>query len=109
MTRPGKYQWFVHAEVDAILDAVRGGDGDRIRGSTLYCGWAACDGCAKVIVGTGVAKVVRHSIPQHAERPDWLKSIAVADEMFLAAGVRVEEYHGVLGVTFRFNGKLIEV
>jgi len=55
-----------------------------------------------------VKKVVRHSIPQHAERPDWAASIAAADQMFREAGVEVAEYREPLGVRFRFNGVVIE-
>jgi dCMP deaminase len=105
--KPQKYAFTTHAEQDAIFDAIR--QGRNTVGSTLYAGWLACDMCGKTIVGCGVTRVVRHSIPQHAERPDWAKSIAAADEMFRAAGVSVTEYVGKLGVKFRFNGQEIEV
>lgn len=109
LQRPLKYTWTEHAERDAIFNAVSHGFGALVPGSTLYCPWLACADCGRAIVGCGVRKVVRHRIPQHDERPDWLESIKAADEMFRVAGVEVEEYREPLGVEFRFNGSMIRV
>lgn len=105
--RPAKYQWTEHAERAAIFDAAR--NGVATEGLTLYCPWLACADCGRAIVCAGITRVVRHRIPQHAERPDWAASIAVADQMFTEAGVEVVEVEGPLGESFRFDGKEITV
>lgn len=46
----------VHAEMSAILDAVR--RGQSIKGATLYCTTFPCHNCAKHIVGAGLKEVV---------------------------------------------------
>jgi dCMP deaminase len=105
--RPLKYQWTEHAERGAIYDAAK--RGVATDGLTLVCPWLACADCGRAIVCAGVVRVVRHKIPQHAERPDWASSIAVADEMFREAGVEIVEVEGPLGETFRFDGKEVTV
>jgi dCMP deaminase len=105
--RPEKYAWTEHAERAAIFAAAR--RGVKTDGLTMYVAWAACADCGRAIVLAGIKKVVRHKIPQHAERPDWAASIAAADQMFREAGVEVVEYVGELGETFRFNGVDIAV
>lgn len=105
--RPLKYQWTEHAERSAIYNAAR--LGIATQGSTLYCPWLACADCGRAIVISGIDRVVRHKIPQHSERPDWLSTIAMADEMMRATGVVIDEYEGFLSVKFRFDGREIEV
>lgn len=105
--RPLKYQWTEHAERDTVFDAAR--HGVRTQGKWLYVPWAACADCARAIVYAGISKVVRHKIPQHAERPDWAASCEAGDQMFREAGVEVVDYVGELGVSFRFDGREIQV
>jgi dCMP deaminase len=44
----------VHAEENAIIYA----DYEKCRGATLYCTDTPCAGCAKLIAGTGIGRVV---------------------------------------------------
>lgn len=44
----------VHAEANALLYA----DGHRTRGATLYVTSEPCDGCARLIAGAGITRVV---------------------------------------------------
>jgi len=44
----------VHAEANALLYA----DGRATRGATLYCTDQPCDGCARLIAGAGITRVV---------------------------------------------------
>lgn len=104
--RPLKYQFTEHAERAAIFDAARAGR--PTDGSTLYAPWLACADCGRAIVCAGVRWVVRHRIPQHASRADWAASCAASDRMFAEAGVEVIEVDGRLGVSFRFDGVVIE-
>ena len=44
----------IHAEANALLYA----DGARTRGATLYCTDEPCDGCARLIAGAGIVRLV---------------------------------------------------
>ncbi|MEX1361675.1 MAG: deaminase, partial [Nannocystaceae bacterium] len=46
----------VHAEMNALLHAAR--QGVRIRGRALYCTTFPCHGCARHLIGAGIARVV---------------------------------------------------
>lgn len=105
--RPLKYQFTEHAERAAIFDAAR--HGFKTDGATMYCPWLACADCGRSIICAGIVRVVRHKIPEHASRPDWLASIAIADQMFREAGVQIDEHEGMIGETIRFNGVAIHV
>lgn len=107
LERPAKYDWTTHAEVDATLDAVRSGKSPV--GGTLVAAWAACCFCGQVLVGSRVTRVVRHRHEHMDRRPDWLRLIAVADEMFQAAGVEVIDLREHLGTKILFNGDVVEV
>lgn len=47
----------IHAEANALLYA----DGNLTRGAVLYTTDAPCDGCAKLIAGAGIGRVVSAS------------------------------------------------
>ena len=49
-----KYQFVVHAELNAILNA----SGKSLAGSTLYVGLFPCNECAKAIIQAGVREVI---------------------------------------------------
>lgn len=51
-----EYGRAIHAEMNAITDAARGGK--AIRGCTLYSNTFPCHNCAKHIVASGISKVV---------------------------------------------------
>jgi len=51
-----EYGRSIHAEMNAITDAARGGH--AIRGCTLYSNTFPCHNCAKHIVASGISKVV---------------------------------------------------
>jgi len=51
-TRPEKYAYMVHAEVNAIASSRQ-----DLRGSSLYLTISPCKECAKVIITAGVKKV----------------------------------------------------
>ena len=54
--RPEKYNWVVHAELNAILHAAK--HGKKLDGSTLYSTLLPCDRCAMHIHQVGIKKVV---------------------------------------------------
>ena len=55
--RPAKYDWFEHAERNAIFNAAR--IGTAIDGCTLYVsGMTPCMNCARAIIQSGIKEVV---------------------------------------------------
>ena len=88
--RPTKYQFVEHAERGVIYQAAR--MGTSAAGLTMACAWAACADCARAIVESGVAVLVRHN-PDHApDHESWLASIEVGDTIMREGGVRVIDY-----------------
>jgi dCMP deaminase len=72
----------VHAEQNAICQAAK--RGVAIGGATLYCRMTPCRACAMMIINCGILRVV-------AERR--YHAGAESEEMFLAAGVKLEFVH----------------
>lgn len=50
--RPEKYNWFIHAEPNAIINAAR--QGRSTLGCDMYLNWFPCDQCAGFIVQAGI-------------------------------------------------------
>ena len=73
-----KYQYVVHAELNAILNA----SGKKLAGSTLYVCLFPCNECAKSIIQSGVREVVYLSDKYH-DTP----SVVASRKMLEAAGV----------------------
>jgi dCMP deaminase len=85
--REVKYKHVVHAEVNACLYA-----GFRAKGATIYVSPALmapniCNECAKVVIQSGIKRVVSWS----CKTPDrWWDSAQVSSIMLEEAGVKVE-------------------
>jgi deoxycytidylate deaminase len=94
-SRDLRLAWIEHAERNALFTAVR--HGYQTSGGTLYCPFAACTDCARAIVLLGIERLVRlgpESFEGYPER--WRGSIKIADDIMLAAGVKVDTYRGPL-------------
>jgi len=74
-----KYDVITHAEVNAIASSKC----DLI-GYTLYCTYLSCHECAKVIIASGIKKVVYLK-----ENPNFERSHTIAKEMFKQANVEL--------------------
>lgn len=74
-----KYQYVVHAELNAILNA----SGKSLAGSTLYVGLFPCHECAKAIIQSGIKDIIYLSDKYH-DTP----SMAASRRMLDAAGVK---------------------
>ena len=77
-----KYQFVVHAELNAILNA----RGKSLAGSTLYVGLFPCNECAKAIIQAGVAEVIYLS-NKYEHTPSTIASRRMLD----AAGVKLTQ------------------
>ncbi len=73
-----KYQYVVHAELNAILNA----SGKRLAEATLYVGLFPCHECAKAIIQSGIKEVIYLSDKYH-DTP----SMQASRRMLDAAGV----------------------
>ena len=76
-----KYQYVVHAELNAILNA----SGKSLAGATVYVGLFPCHECSKAIIQSGIKKVVYLSDKYH-ETP----STTASRKMLDAAGVEYQ-------------------
>lgn len=75
--QPEKYFWFVHSELNAILNCAR--EGVSTYGSTLYTTLSPCSACAGAIIQAGIKKV----IVRETEIPDrWKNSVDRGKSMF---------------------------
>ncbi|NDD52628.1 CMP deaminase [bacterium] len=105
--RPLKYFYIEHAERNVIYEAAKAGVSTD--GATLYCPWFACADCARAIIQAGIKRVVGHVVPW-LETPDrWKDSVKAADEMLDEAKIIRSYLDDELGVSFRFNGELLEL
>jgi len=77
-----KYQFVVHAELNAILNA----SGKNLNGSTVYVALFPCNECAKAIIQSGITEVVYLSDKYH-DTPSTIAS----RRMLNAAGVKLTQ------------------
>jgi len=54
--RPGKYQWFEHAERNAIYNAAR--VGVSVNNCTIYTPYYPCSDCMRAIIQSGIKRLV---------------------------------------------------
>lgn len=80
--RAVKYPLVVHAEANAILNAVA-----NVRGAVMVATMMSCAECAKLIVQSGIACVVAPKVANDR----WTESHKFAQMIFDEAGVRVVE------------------
>lgn len=84
--RPEKYQWFEHAEPNAIFNAAR--CGTATRGCTAYVTAMPCSRCASALIQAGIVKVVVPCCNPLQARDDW--DDARTKQMFAEAGVELQ-------------------
>lgn len=73
--------YVIHAEVNAVLKAAR--TGNSVEGSTLYLTLSPCLDCAKLILQSGIKRVVYLEAYRNMEGPS-----------FLSEYMPVEKYNG---------------
>lgn len=92
--RPLKYEVLEHAERNVIYAAAR--EHVPTKGATIVCPWAACTDCARAIVQSGIARLVRHKQASDRSPERWVESIKLADQILLDGGVEIVDYDGFL-------------
>lgn len=76
-----KYAYVVHAEMNAIFNAMT-----NINGNSIYVTHYPCNECAKGIIQTGIKRVVY----KHDKNPDDGR-IKASERMFHAAGIEIHQ------------------
>jgi len=85
-TRPEKYLYVVHAELNAILHAQR-----ELNNCTLYVSVFPCSECMKAAIQTGIKEVVYLN---ELSGDNWEQSIAATMKLADLAGVKVRRFEG---------------
>lgn len=86
MQRPVKYDWFCHAEENAVANAAR--VGQSLDGCTAYTTLHPCNVCARMLIQAGVARIVTPL----AEIPArWAEQFTIAKVMLVEANVLLTE------------------
>lgn len=87
--RPTKYSLTVHAEANAILNAVR--HGHKTEGCKMYLPWYSCSKCALLVVQSGIKTVVLDKEYVMAEDlvKRWKDEIRLAFQIYKESNVKV--------------------
>jgi dCMP deaminase len=87
ISRPEKYFWFSHAELNAITNAAK--VGIPLGGSSLVVTHPPCMDCARAIVQAGIVRVIVPEWDSEFETR-WADHISRTEQLFTECGV---EYH----------------
>ena len=90
-----KYNYVVHAELNAILNA----RGKNLKGSKLYVDLFPCNECAKAIIQSGIAEVV-YLYDKYADTA----ATVASKKMLTSAGVKLTQFStGKDSITLSFK------
>jgi dCMP deaminase len=91
LERPTKYDFFEHAERNAIYNACL--TGTSLKGCILYATHAPCTDCARAIIQAGITMVVTNKIiiDENTPKGTWRDKLDFAAQMFKEAGVEYLE------------------
>lgn len=88
MNRELKYTLTIHAEANAIYNAIY--NGSPTEGTTIYVtGLPVCSECAKMIIQTGIKRVVMDTKPEDL-KDIWRNLGKISLQLFDEAGVKYE-------------------
>lgn len=106
-----KYLAVNHAEENAILNCVL--MGVSARDCKIYTPWVPCSRCSKSIIQAGISEVIYdknfpgNNLEQDAE---WTRSMDIAHELLVEAGVVVREFKGkLIQIEGKCKGELFEL
>lgn len=83
LQRPNKYDFVVHAELNALIQCARNGVSPI--DCSIYSSFSPCVNCAISIVQAGIRSVYTYEIEEADER--WLDSIEKSVQVFRESGV----------------------
>lgn len=82
-SRSTKYNFICHAEANAIVSA-----SENLSGHTIYSNLFPCNECSKLIIQSGISKVVTRK-PDKEFKERWKESLEVSETMFKEANVEI--------------------
>lgn len=87
MERPTKYDFFEHAERNAIYNACL--IGTQLKGCTIFCTLTPCTDCARAIIQAGIKEVITYEYKPDENDPKntWRDKLNYSAQMFAEAGV----------------------
>ena len=83
LQRPDKYDFVVHAELNALIQCARNGVSPI--GCTIYSSFSPCVNCAIAIVQAGIESVITYELEDSDAR--WMDSIEKSVEVFRESGI----------------------
>lgn len=91
LERPTKYDFFEHAERNAVFNACL--TGTCLKGCTIFCTLTPCTDCARAIIQAGIKEVVTYEYKTDVNDPKntWRDKLRYSAEMFKEAGVNYIE------------------
>ena len=91
MERPTKYDFFEHAERNAIYNACL--TGISLKGCVMYATHAPCTDCARAIIQSGIKTVITNKvvIDENSPKGTWRDKLDYSAQMFKEAGVEYIE------------------
>lgn len=84
--RPLKYDWVLHAEENAIINAAR--QGNKVMGADMYVNWFPCAKCAGMIINAGIKRVFCDKKPDF-NHPTFGASFKLSLEKLTEGGVEI--------------------
>ena len=91
MERPTKYDFFEHAERNAIYNTCL--TGTSLKGCVIYVTHPPCTDCARAIIQSGIKMVVTFEMEKRDDitSPTWRDKLNYSQEMFKEAGIEYIE------------------
>lgn len=68
--RPAKYNYVIHAEMNALLNAAKSGQG--VKGATMFCTLIPCLACFQAMAQAGIVRVLYAHGPETGYQSGWL-------------------------------------
>ena len=87
LERPTKYDFFEHAERNAVYNACL--IGASLKGCVIYVTAMPCPDCARAIIQSGIKMVVTHKVEIDENTPTgtWRDKLVYSEQMFREAGI----------------------
>lgn len=94
LERPVKYEWVLHGEVNAILNAAR--QGSRTEGTVLYVSpLPPCFQCSKAVINAGIKQIIFRRKGEF--RSEWEADFKRSKELLAEAEIKVLCYNDETG------------
>jgi dCMP deaminase len=93
--RPDKYMYFIHAELNAILNAAA--VGTPTEGCAMYLVNPPCASCAGAIINSGIVLInylEELEIPEVHNKDEWIATMDASREILQEAGIKMRLING---------------